>query len=195
MKLKNKNYAINILLNKNRIKDIIICITTLICLISISYISSSEIKINDTNENPKGRNLQYTQESIYYELKYPMNNLTGTGDRLKDVPYNVICKIKECIPCCIGEIDNITCGGYDECNVYLNERKKPNLYISIIIPVGLFVIYMVLFSTFLVIYKFSFGYSILFSILFMTIILIPCVAYLVYKKSIEIETKEKIKKR
>jgi hypothetical protein len=193
--IMNKNKDKN--RNKKRIKDIMIFIFSIICLISISFISTSEININEIKEksNSKERNLQYSSESIYYELKYPINNITGTGDRLKDVPYNVICKIMQCIPCCKGDIDKMVCGGPDECNTYKNDKKKPNLLISIILPIGIFIIFLIIFSTFLIVYKYSFGYSILFTLAFMTIFLIPYFAYLAYKKSKEIENKEKIKKK
>lgn len=135
-------------------------------------------------ENPK-RFLQYSLGSIYYETENPINNLTGTGDRLKDVPYKVLCRIKQCESgCCIGEIDNMLCGPADRCALYLEESKFPGLIMGIIIPVVLFIIFVVLFLTFKKNYKMKTCRSVCFALCVLTIILIPYVIYWMYKNGV-----------
>ena len=157
----------------------------------ISLIPCTAVEISNTATI---RNLQYSIGSIYYELLYPINNLTGTGDRLKDVPYIVKCKIKKCVSgCCIGEIDNMICGAANECLIYLDESKKPNLISAIIIPIALFIIFIVLIITFYKVYKLSIGLSICYSFCCLTILLIPFIAYCVYKEYKNKKENENIK--
>ena len=145
----------------------------------ISLITCSAVEITSKIQS---RNL-YSLGSIYYELEYPINNLSGTGDRLKDVPYQVQCKIKKCdTGCCIGEINNQKCGLQADCALYLDESKKPTLLAGIIIPVGLLIIFIILFITFTKVYKLPTGQSICFSLGCLTLVLIPCVAYFVYQE-------------
>ena len=175
--------SININFNKKRM----ISIMSFICLISL--ISSPAVEITSKIQS---RNL-YSLGSIYYELVYPINNLTGTGDRLKDVPYQVQCKIKKCdTGCCVGEIDNMTCGLKANCVLYLDESKLPTLLAGIIIPLALLIIFIILFITFTKVYKLPTGQSICFSLGCFTIILIPFVAYFVYKSGTK-GTEENVK--
>ena len=175
MKCMNISFDIISLSSKKKM----ICIVSLLCLISL--ISSPAVEISKSS---KGRNLQYSLGSIYYQLEYPMNVLTGTGDRLKDVPYRVKCKLQKCeTGCCVGEIDNMTCGAADDCTIYLDASKIPYLLTAIIIPIGIFVIFIILLITFLKVYKLSIGLSFCFALGCLTIVLIPCVAYFVYKES------------
>lgn len=161
-------------------KKTLLCFVFLISFLSL--ISSPAVEINNK------RNLQYSLGSIYYELIYPINNLSGTGDRLKDVPYKVLCKIKQCdTGCCIGEIDKMECGATDQCVLYLDESRKPTLLAGIIIPVALLIIFIILFIVFLKCYKLPAGQSICFSLGCLTIVLIPCVAYFVYQEGKNIE--------
>jgi hypothetical protein len=183
--IDNYNYLKKI---SNTYKKKLICIVSFICLISL--ISCPAVEISKTQNN---RNLQYSIGSIYYELIFPINNLTGTGDRLKDVPYIVKCKIKKCESgCCIGEINNMICGTANECLIYLDESKKPNLISAIIIPIGLLIIFIILSITFFKVYKISIGHSICYSFACLTIILIPCIAYCVYQECKHKNKKEKI---
>lgn len=160
----------------------LICIISFICILSL--ISCQGQSQNQNLFLSKNRNLQYSLGSIYYELVYPINNLTGTGDRLKDVPYKVQCKIKQCESgCCVGEIDKMLCGDPADCAIYLEESRKPTLLAGIVIPVGLLIIFIVLFISFRKVYKLSVGQSICLAFGCLTIVLIPFVAYYVYKES------------
>jgi hypothetical protein len=171
--MKYMNISLDINFNKKRM----ISIVAFICIISLITCPAVEI-----TSKIQSRNLQYSLGSIYYELVYPINNLTGTGDRLKDVPYKVQCKIKKCdTGCCVGEIDSMTCGLKENCIIYLDESNMPTLLAGIIIPLVLLIIFIILFITFTKVYKLSTCKSICFSLACFTIILIPCVAYFVYK--------------
>jgi hypothetical protein len=147
---------------------------------------------NQLNNYKQSRNLQYSIGSVYYELQYPLNDLTGTGDRLKDVPYKVKCKILACeTGCCVGEIDKMSCGPQMDCAIYLD--KLNNMTISIVVPVviGFFVIFAILLFTFLKIYKIPLFTSICLSLGCLSIILIPWVIYFVYKKNKNVTSNEK----
>ena len=86
------------------------------------------------------------QNSIYYNLAYPANNITGTGDVLKDVPFRVLCMLLACNSgCCVGEIDNMRCGLAADCQVYLDYSKIPGMVVAIVVPIGVFILLTALF--------------------------------------------------
>ena len=93
------------------------------------------------------RSLQYMEFSpkgIYYLLDYPKNNITGTGDKLQDVPYKALCVIKACdSACCIGNIDSLQCGTAEECKAYVDSTKRGNVAAAVIIPIAVTVIFFV----------------------------------------------------
>lgn len=161
---------------------IMICLVSFLCLTNLTT-SSFAKQVSNRATPPLTRNLEYSLGSIYYELVYPINNLTGTGDKLKDVPYKVQCKILECdTGCCVGEIDNMVCGVAQDCAVYLEKSKEAGLIIAIIVPVSLFIIFLILFITFKKVYNISTGKSMCYALGCLTIILIPLIAYLIYKR-------------
>ena len=132
---------------------------------------------------PESRNLQYSTGSIYYELQYPINNLTGTGDRLKDVPYMVQCNILRCESgCCVGEIDKMSCGPAADCAIYLSSFETGTTIIIACVIVFFFLILLILAITFNKVFKFSICASVCLSLGCMTIILIPCVIYFTIKE-------------
>lgn len=137
---------------------------------------SNENKKNFLSE--KNRNLQYSLGSIYYELQYPINDLTGTGDRLKDVPYKVQCKILACESgCCVGEIDKMSCGPAADCAIYQDSLNTGRLIISVCIVVILLVIFFIFCLIYVKIFKFGKGTSVCLALGSMTVILIPLVVY------------------
>lgn len=146
---------------------------------------------NQLNKN-QSRNLQYSIGSVYYELQFPANDLTGTGDRLKDVPYKVKCKILACeTGCCVGEIDKMSCGPQTDCAIYSESVRILTISIAVPIVVGLFIIFLILFFTFLKVYKLSCCLSTGLSLACFIIILIPLVIYLVYIQNKSVTSKEK----
>lgn len=160
----------------------------IIFLISFLYLISStaalsNIKTIQKEKEKESRKLQYSLGSIYYELQYPLNNLTGTGDRLKDVPYKVQCKILACASgCCVGEIDNMSCGPAADCAIYLDALETNTLIIAVCVAVVFLIIFAILFITFKKIYKFSISASTCLALGCMTIFLIPCVIWFVCKE-------------
>ena len=169
----------------------------LIFIISFIYLiafTSSTISNKPSNKNKELRNLQYSHGSIYYELQYPLNNITGTGDRLKDVPYKVQCKLLACDSgCCVGEIDNLSCGPEVDCLIYLENSKSESIIIGIVVSFGLLIILIILFVTFLKVFKFSISASFCLSIGCMSVILIPWVVYFVHKERKNVTCKNKSK--
>ena len=183
--MKHLNISTNVNLKK------LICLVSFLSLITLI---SSSVTSETTKRLSQTRSLAYSIGSIYYELTYPINNLTGTGDKLKDVPYQVQCRIKKCESgCCIGEIDGMLCGAAADCAIYLEKSKETSLIVSIVVPIGLLIIFLILFITFKKVYKISTGKSICFALGCLTIVLIPCVAYFVYQGSKNESTNEKQK--
>lgn len=165
------------------------CLISFLCLLSFSSTSTQNHQLNFLQQS---RNLQYSLGSIYYELAYPINNLTGTGDRLKDVPYKVQCKIKQCDSgCCVGEIDSMVCGLASDCAVYLEKSREPSLIIGIVVPFSLLIIFLILFIIFRKGYNVPTGKSMLYALLCLTIVLIPFIAYWIYKNKENVTTSKK----
>lgn len=122
--------------------------------IFIPAINSKKIWVQEQENNLSNkRNLQYGLNSIYYNIAYPANDITGTGDRLKDVPYKVLCKILSCVSgCCVGEIDNMRCGLAADCKVYSDYANLPGMIAAIVVPIGVFFL-LIAFSFYLVKFK------------------------------------------
>lgn len=144
-----------------------------------SVISLKKIS-NEYNRQQKesNRNLQYALNSIYYNKVYPANDITGTGDKLKDVPYKVLCKILNCVSgCCVGEIDNMRCGAAADCKVYSDYSKLPGMIAAIVVPIGFFIL-LVAFCYYLMKYrKYSFSSAFCMCLGFLFILTIPLVLY------------------
>lgn len=158
-----------------------------------SLISSSFTKTSLENV-PQKRNLSYNIGSIYYELLYPLNDLTGTGDRLKDVPYKVQCKLLKCESgCCVGEIDKMRCGPDADCAIYLDSVNVGITQIVVPVVVGLFLIFLILVITFKIVFKFSICASICLSLGCISIVLIPFVIYFICKEKKNVTEIESLK--
>jgi hypothetical protein len=66
------------------------------------------------------------------------NDITGTGNKLKDTTYNSLCVLLNCpFVCCDGPIDQMKCGDAKSCNDYWNliiEKKTIKIIIIVILP-------------------------------------------------------------
>ena len=157
-----------------------------IALFNILFATITSKKISTENlENQKQnkRNLQYAMNSIYYNLMYPANDITGTGDKLKDVPYKVLCKILACNSgCCVGEVDNMRCGVADDCKVYSNYAGIPGMVIAIVVPIAVFLILVFLFVFFMKYKKYSCVKSFCLCLGCLFIVTIPIVIYFYFCK-------------
>ena len=146
------------------------------------------------NKTPESRNLQYSMGSIYYELEFPINNLTGTGDRLKDVPYRALCKIQNCYTgCCVGAIDKMSCGPTADCIIYLESSKTGITLIIILVVVVLFIVFVLLFLLFKKVFKFSVCSAICLSFGCISVILIPWIIFFVSKERKNVTSDDKLK--
>lgn len=120
-------------------------------LIGITIISLFTLIANTTNFLTKSnqRNLQYVEfwsEGIYYLLDFPKNDVTGTGDKLQDVPYKALCIIKACEnSCCTGEINQMQCGTADQCREFLDSTKKGNVAAAVVVPIIVTAIFFIAF--------------------------------------------------
>ena len=135
------------------------------------------------NQIVNKRNLDYGLNSIYYTLAYPSNNLTGTGDKLKDVAYKVLSKLMACDSgCCVGEIDNLRCGDSIDCKIYLDYSRTGNVVAAVIVPVFVMAILIFLFFLYAMKFKLSYCSSFGFTLLSVFIITIPCIIFYLHKK-------------
>jgi len=86
--------------------------------------------------------LQFSEKSVYYKTEYPKNDITGTGDKLQDIPYRALCILKNCITgCCVGDIDKIQCGTEENCNTYFGSTRRGNVAAAVIIPIAVTAIF------------------------------------------------------
>ena len=158
-----------------------------------SAVSSKKIWIenNNNNKSENKRNLQYALNSIYYNIAYPANDITGTGDKLKDAPYKVLCKILSCVSgCCVGEIDNMRCGAATDCQVYSDYAKVPGMVAAIVVPIVVFIL-LFAFCFYLVKYKkYSLSKALCMCLGALFIVTIPVVLYyLLCKKDNNVTSK------
>lgn len=172
----------SLILNKSVVS--IIIITSLLSVIITSNNSKSRQKnLNEYNKSAN-RNLQFTDKSIYYNIPFPQNNITGTGDKMKDVPYNALCNILNCESgCCVGEINSLVCGDKILCDEYIDYSRYRVVMPAVIVP-----IFVVLFFTFMTLIfmkknNYSFLKSTFLAGLCLFVITIPCVLYYARKKS------------
>jgi hypothetical protein len=110
------------------------------CLISSIY-SFKEINAEHSLRELYSTSSKYT---IYYSIPngYPHNNITGTGDRLKDTVYNALCKGMNCqTQCCEGEINQLYCGTAENCKKYADHQKTILIVTIVCIVVGILILF------------------------------------------------------
>ena len=178
-----------------KLKEILFYIALVNLLFSAISTEKVWIEMKNQQFEPK-RNLQFSLNSIYYNIVYPANNITGTGDKLKDVPYKVLCKVLSCVSgCCVGEIDNMRCGAAADCKVYSNYAEMPGIIAAIVVPIGVFILF-IAFCIYLMKYrKYSFcgALCMFFGILF--VVSIPVVLYYLFCKKDNSATSKSHKER
>lgn len=81
----------------------------------------------------------YTQEidgipsSVLYDKLFDTeNDITGTGNLLRNIAYFSSCSAKNCTYCCEGAMDHITCATRENCKKY-KEYKSRKLILKIIL--------------------------------------------------------------
>jgi hypothetical protein len=62
------------------------------------------------------------------------NNITGTGNLLKDEAYRSVCTMLNCLYCCQGDINLMSCGTERACR---RHGRSNTLYYAIIIPLSI----------------------------------------------------------
>jgi len=131
------------------------------------------------------QNLSYTEFSskgIYYKVEFPKNDITGTGDKLQDIPYKALCLIKSCVSgCCEGDIDKIQCGTEENCKNYYDSTKKGNVAAAVIIPILVTAIFLI--TSFVLRFKYHIEWdlSLLYGFTCMFVITIPFVIWHIMK--------------
>lgn len=165
-------------------RKILLYISILSVFLSIFHTKSvplnTELNTHETKQT-KLRNLQYALNSIYYNLAYPANNITGTGDLLKDVPFKVLCKLLACNSgCCVGEIDNMRCGLAADCQVYLDYSRIPGTIVAIVVPIAVFILLTALFVFLFMYRKYSFCSAFCMCFGCLIVVTIPVVVYYLF---------------
>jgi len=142
-----------------------------------------------TNQNPNYQNKNYKRileiqnkkfvsNSIYYVTKFPKNNISGTGDKLNDIPYRAICLLKNCNSgCCVGEINFMTCGLEINCTAYKDHEFNLVAAPAAIIPICVLFFLFVFILIFTKRNKYSFCKSVLLAVICLGVITIPFVLY------------------
>jgi hypothetical protein len=122
----------------------------LIFFISLCEIlpKTAALKGNNEHEHEDLRSLRVSSKktTIYYSIPddFLINNVTGTGNKLKDAVYNSICKELKCnTDCCEGEINQLFCGSLENCKKY-KDYQKTILILAIVLSVVGFLIIMFL---------------------------------------------------
>lgn len=64
------------------------------------------------------------------------NNITGTGNKLKDIAYNSACNLLKCEDCCEGPISNMTCGAFYNCQKYKDYVNRHRLALIIFLIIA-----------------------------------------------------------
>jgi hypothetical protein len=107
-------------------------------LISLTFflsIVSKEISINPSDEDGL-RNLQQYKsrysKTIYYSTAFIHNNITGSGNLLKDDAYRAVCLASNCT-CCSGDINFMTCALPEDCEKWDNYVKSWRIAIITVI--------------------------------------------------------------
>lgn len=164
-----------------RKKSLLSFLFSLIILIQLQSQIKTEIQEKGFMEDYQY--IKFSSDSIYYKLKFMKNDITGTGNRLKDVPYRTICVLKNCPNiCCIGDIDSMVCGGKDQCKEFYDDSIYGNIVAAVIFPIlflGIFVFFYCVFN------KISDGknkaLSALLAFSCMFVITIPFVIFFIWK--------------
>lgn len=174
-----------------KIKSLLLCSVYITLFLSHVNMSQSKGALISSEE----RNLQYSMKSIYYDLVYPSNDLTGTGDKLKDVPYKVLCKIIACTTgCCVGEIDNMRCGAANDCKTYKDYSNMGGVIAAIVVPISVTIILVFLTLLFNKKWKYTCCTSFVMALGCIFIIPLPFIIYCICKKDCSV-TAEKNKEK
>ena len=136
-------------------------------------------------ENIKTRNLQeyvkFSDTGIFYNIKFPKNDITGTGDKLQDSAYRALCITKRCAnQCCTGEINDLICASQEQCKQFYDTSIVGNVAAAIIIPISIVIIFFVAFHCFYQKSKKK-GMSALLAFGCIFIITIPLVIFIIWK--------------
>lgn len=125
----------------------------------------------------KNRNL-FSSKSIYYKTEFRQNNITGTGDILKDVPYKVICQILNCVSgCCEGDITNVFCSIEANCKNWAYHKIAGTVTAAVVSPICIVLFFTFVFMFFYKRNKFSVLKSFILAFFSLFIITIPYLLY------------------
>lgn len=132
---------------------------------------------------PRGlQYVEYPPKGVYYEITFLKNSITGTGDRLQDVPYKAICVIKTCQSnCCSGDINNMLCATVEDCKMYFNSTRKGNIAAAVIIPIAVTAIFLSAFLLLFMKFKVNGWISAFIAFICMFVITIPFVIWYLWK--------------
>jgi hypothetical protein len=125
--------------------------------------------------------VKFSSSGIFYNIQFPKNDITGTGDILLDSPYRSLCIIKNCPnKCCTGEINALVCASQEQCKEYYDAYSVGNVIAAVIFPVFFFTVFLIFLICF---YKKTkkFGLSALLAFGCTFIFTIPFIIYIIWK--------------
>ena len=134
---------------------------------------------------PNSRSLQYVEYSangVYYEITFPKNSITGTGDRLQDVPYKSLCIIRSCPSnCCTGDINNMQCASAEDCKMYFDSTRKGHVAAAVVIPIAVTAIFLTTFLVLFLKFKVNWWIAAFIGFICMFVVTIPFVIWYLVK--------------
>lgn len=182
-KLRNNDFKINNNLKIIQMANHMIRSSILSLIIIMTFIPL--VLMSNFLPNSNQRDLQYVEYSstgVYYELTYPKNSITGTGDKLQDVPYKALCVIKSCISnCCYGDINYMQCASSDDCKMYFDSTRRGNVAAAVIIPIAVTAIFLTIFLVLFLKYKVNFWIASFIAFISMFVVTIPFVIWYLIK--------------
>lgn len=126
----------------------LIILSTIITLIIPILSQSSFLDGTETKDKEIQQRIQdyvkFSSSGIFYNIQFPRNDITGTGDILQDSPYRSLCIIKNCpFKCCTGEIYSLTCASESQCKEFYDAYTLGNVIAAIIFPVFFFSVFLI----------------------------------------------------
>lgn len=168
------------MVNPSLKKILLLTLTIILSLISLTTQKAS-VFLQETDQRTL-QYIEYNPKGIYYLLEFPKNDITGTGDKLQDIPYKALCIIKACeSACCTGDITSMKCGTAEECKTFFDSTRRGNVAAAVIIPIAVTAIFFVAFFLLWKKFKVSWDLSALLAFICMFVVTIPFVILYVWK--------------
>lgn len=119
-------------------------VKSLLCFLGLLSLVKNELqKIDNPEKLNRVTNRKENKWTPYYSAAYSTpNNMTGTGNYLKDIAYRESCLTLDCeTNCCIGPINDLKCGNQKDCDEFAAYIRKMKIITYIVFAViGLIIV-------------------------------------------------------